>query len=177
MDAVVQSWKAAPDVAIRRARAADIAHVIALDERVTGLAKPKYWHEVFTHFGKRRVKDRLFLVAEPRASKPRLPILGFIIGEVRAWEFGSEPCGWVIALSVEPRARLQGLGQALCGAIAQEFRKAGVGRMRTMVARDNRLHLLFFRSQGMMAGPYIQLEKEVDDDAAPVSLVRRKQRA
>jgi hypothetical protein len=49
--------------------------------------------------------------------------------------------------------------------------------MRTMVARDNRLHLLFFRSQGMMAGPYIQLEKEVDDDAAPVSLVRRKQRA
>jgi hypothetical protein len=31
-----------------------------------------------------------------------------------------------------------------------------------MVARDNRLHLLFFRSEGMMAGPYIQLEKELD---------------
>jgi ribosomal protein S18 acetylase RimI-like enzyme len=83
----------------------------------------------------------------------------------------------VIALSVEPRARLQGLGQALCGAIAREFRKAGVARMRTMVARDNRLHLMFFRSQGMMAGPYIQLEKELGDDAAPVSLVRRKERA
>ena len=34
--------------------------------------------------------------------------------------------------------------------------------MRTMVARDNRLHLLFFRGEGMMAGPYIQLEKELD---------------
>ena len=34
--------------------------------------------------------------------------------------------------------------------------------MRTMVARDSRLPLLFFRSEGMMAGPYIQLEKDLD---------------
>jgi hypothetical protein len=34
--------------------------------------------------------------------------------------------------------------------------------MRTMVARDNRLHLMFFRGEGMMAGPYIQLEKDID---------------
>jgi hypothetical protein len=34
--------------------------------------------------------------------------------------------------------------------------------MRTMVARDNRLHLLFFRSAGMVAGPYLQLEKDLD---------------
>jgi hypothetical protein len=33
--------------------------------------------------------------------------------------------------------------------------------MRTMVARDNQLHLLFFRGEGMKAGPYIQLEKEL----------------
>jgi ribosomal protein S18 acetylase RimI-like enzyme len=177
MDAAAQSRKAGIDVSIRRARAADIAHVIALDERVTGLAKPKYWHEVFAHYGKRRSDDRLFLVAEPRDAKPRFPVLGFIIGEVRAWEFGSEPCGWVIALSVDPRARLQGLGQTLFGAIAQEFKNAGVGKMRTMVARDNRLHLMFFRSQGMMAGPYIQLEKELDEDAAPASRVKRTERA
>jgi hypothetical protein len=29
------------------------------------------------------------------------------------------------------------------------------------VARDNRLHSLFFRGEGMMAGPYIQLEKDL----------------
>jgi hypothetical protein len=34
--------------------------------------------------------------------------------------------------------------------------------MRTMVARDGRLPLLFFRSEGMIAGPYIQLEKDLD---------------
>ena len=147
---------------VRRARAADIAAVVALDARVTGLAKPKYWHDAFRHYGQRQLGDRLFLVAEAHGAGPRAPILGFIIGEVRAWEFGSAPCGWVIALSVTPDARLRGTGQTLCRAIAAEFRKTGVDKMRTMVARDNRLHLMFFRSQGMMAGPYIQLEKELD---------------
>jgi ribosomal protein S18 acetylase RimI-like enzyme len=148
-------------VTVRRVRAGDIRHVVALDARVTGLAKAKYWQEAFARYGKRRNGERVFLVAEPgEGSRP--PIVGFIIGEVRAWEFGSAPCGWVIALSVEPGARLQGIGQALITAITDEFKQAGVSQMRTMVARDNRLHLMFFRSQGMMAGPYIELEKDLD---------------
>jgi ribosomal protein S18 acetylase RimI-like enzyme len=68
----------------------------------------------------------------------------------------------VFALSVEPRARQHGVGHALFESISNEFKKAGVTKMRTMVARDNRLHLLFFRGEGMMAGPYLQLEKEID---------------
>jgi hypothetical protein len=34
--------------------------------------------------------------------------------------------------------------------------------MRTMVPRQNQLHMAFFRSEGMVAGPYIQLEMELD---------------
>jgi GNAT superfamily N-acetyltransferase len=141
---------------------ADIPHIIALDGRVTGLAKHDYWQDVFTRYGRRRLAERMFLVAESRSGVGPWPILGFIIGEVRAWEFGSAPCGWVFALSVEPGARLRGIGQALLGTLSGEFRKAGVTKMRTMVARDNQLHLLFFRSAGMMAGPYLQLEKDLD---------------
>ena len=148
-------------VSVRRVQPGDIADVIALDERVTGLAKPDYWRDVFDRYGERRLNERFFLVAEPVAANGR-SIVGFIIGEVRAWEFGSAPCGWVFALSVEPRTRLRGIGRALFDSIAAEFRRAGVGQMRTMVARDNRLHLMFFRSEGMMAGPYIQLEKELE---------------
>jgi GNAT superfamily N-acetyltransferase len=146
-------------VTIRPVRAADIPHVIALDKRVTGLAKPDYWQAAFQRYGADRAGQQSFLVAE--AAGGRVPLLGFIIGEVRAWEFGSAPCGWVLALSVEPRARLRGVGKALFEAISQEFKRVGVGTMRTMVARDNRLHLSFFRGAGMMAGPYLQLEKEL----------------
>ena len=157
-----EATKVDPAVLVRRVKAADIAHVIALDARVTKLAKAEYWNDIFRRYGKQRSDERFFLVAENRQSRPESRPLGFIIGEVRAWEFGSTPCGWVFALSVEPKARLHGIGSALFEAISSEFRKAGVDKMRTMVARDGRLPLLFFRGEGMIAGPYIQLEKDLD---------------
>lgn len=149
---------------IRRVRPADVPRVVALDRRVTGLTKARYWQDVFTRYGRRsrrRPQERFFLIAEPLASRAPPRLLGFIIGEVRAWEFGSGPCGWIFALSVEPDARLQGIGEALFNAISTEFKIAGVTKVRTMVARDNTLPMVFFRGQGMVAGPYIQLEKEL----------------
>jgi len=155
---------AKPDTAVRvrRVQAVDIPHVIGLDTRVTKLAKAEYWNDVFVRYGKRRLHERFFLVAESRGDKADPHVLGFIIGEIRAWEFGSTPCGWVFALSVEPEARLQSVATDLFEAISHEFKKAGVSKMRTMVARDAQLPMLFFRSEGMMAGPYIQLEKDLD---------------
>ena len=149
-------------VRVRRVQAADIPHVVALDARITKLAKAEYWNDAFRRYGKRRLHERFFLVAKSRLDRTDSRVLGFIIGEIRAWEFGSMPCGWVFALSVEPEMRLRGVGNALLEAVSGEFKKAGVGKMRTMVARDARLPLLFFRSEGMMAGPYIQLEKDID---------------
>ena len=149
-------------VRVRRVQAADIPQVIGLDTRVTKLAKAEYWNDIFRRYGKQRLRERFFLVAESRADRANPHVLGFIIGEIRAWEFGSTPCGWVFALSVEPEMRLQSVATELFEAISDEFKKAGVSKMRTMVARDARLPMLFFRSEGMMAGPYIQLEKDLD---------------
>jgi GNAT superfamily N-acetyltransferase len=147
---------------VRRVKASDVPQVVLLDEQVTGLGKAAYWRDVYARYGKRRLAERFFLVAEPTGGRATRQILGFVIGEIRAWEFGSEPCGWVFAMSVDPRARLRGIGTSLLDAISREFKSAGMTKMRTMVARDNRLHLLFFRGQEMAAGPYLQLEKELD---------------
>ncbi len=169
MDALLNESKLRPpaepeegEVRVRRVRSADIPHVIDLDAHVTKLAKATYWTDIYRRYGRQRLNERFFLVAENGAQKPGAGVVGFIIGEIRAWEFGSEPCGWVFALSVEPKVRLAGVGSALFAAISDEFRKAGVSKMRTMVARDSRLPLQFFRSEGMMAGPYIQLEKDLE---------------
>jgi ribosomal protein S18 acetylase RimI-like enzyme len=145
---------------IRRVRADDVPQVTALDKRVTGVAKAPYWRDIFTRYGKRRLRERFFLVAELGARDGGKPLLGFIIGEVRAWEFGSAPCGWIFALSVDQGVRLRGVGEALLEAIAAEFMKSGVTKVRTMVARSDRLPMLFFRGAGMVAGPYIQLEMD-----------------
>ena len=138
---------------VRPAESGDIAQVIALDAGVTGIEKADYWYEVFHRYGARRAKQRFFLVADAAGA-----IQGFIVGEIRDWEFGSPPCGWVFGINVRPEARLGGIGTQLLAAICDGFRRAGVTTVRTLLARDNTLVLSFFRSQGMMAAPFIPLE-------------------
>ena len=145
------------ELRVRPVDAADLGQVIAIDAEVTGLAKTDYWYELFHRYGGGRSRQRLFLVAESGDV-----ILGFIIGEVRDWEFGSAPCGWVFGLSVRASARLAGVGSRMLEAICDGFRHAGVNQVRTLLARDNSLVLSFFRSQGMMAAPFIPLEKDLD---------------
>lgn len=147
-------------VHVRRVRDSDMPAVVKLDAKITWLAKPDYWAGVFAGCEHEKQR-RFFLIAEDNGGTERR-LLGFIIGEIRAWEFGSAPCGWVFALSVDPSQRLSGAGSALFEAVSAEFKKAGVGKIRTMVARDTRLPLLFFRSEGMRAGPYLQLEKDIE---------------
>jgi ribosomal protein S18 acetylase RimI-like enzyme len=144
------------DVRIRAAHLSDLAAVVALDAEDTGITKPAYWKSRFEWYAGRR-PDRFFLVAERQGA-----IIGFIVGEVRAWEFGSPPSGWIFAIGVSSEARLHGLGSMLFEEMCVRFRKAGVKEVRTMLAKDDRLIMSFFRSQGMMAGPFIQLEKRLE---------------
>jgi ribosomal protein S18 acetylase RimI-like enzyme len=144
------------DALIRGAKSSDVPAIARLDERITGLAKPDYWQDMFARYGKR--PRRFFLVAENRDRG----LVGFIIGEVRAWEFGSPPSGWIFALGVDPALRLRKIGSRLFDAICACLAETGVDTVRTMLARDDDLNMAFFRSQGMMGGPFIQLEMPLD---------------
>ena len=144
------------DVRVRPADAADLPDVVALDAEDTGIPKLAYWKDRFDWYAGRQ-PERFFLVAERGGE-----LVGFIVGEVRAWEFGSPPSGWIFAVQVRSSARLHGLGTMLYDAICVRFRKAGVRHVRTMVAKDAQLILSFFRSQGMIAGPFVQLEKRLE---------------
>src|SRR5512137_1787472 len=143
-------------LSIRPVRRSDLDAVIAIDSQVTGLQKVEYWRSVYRRYGDADRPGARFLVAEFDGA-----VVGFVIGEVRDWEFGSPPCGWVFAIDVRPDARQRGIGARLLAAISAAFRRAGVTTVRTMLARDNTLILSFFRSQGMMAGRFIPLEMEL----------------
>ena len=136
---------------IRPAQASDLAAVSALDARLTGTAKPDYWKSMLG------VPERHFLVAEGEKGQ----VAGFIAGEVRAWEFGQPAAGWVFAIQIDPKLRLKGVGTALFEALVSRFKAAGVTRVRTLVDRKDHLILSFFRAQGMVAGPSLQLDKDL----------------
>ena len=137
-------------VAIRPAQASDLPAISALDRRLTGSDKPQYWRDMLA-------PDRHFLVAETEERA----LAGFIAGEIRAWEFGQPAAGWVFAIQIEPELRLQGVGTQLFEALVGRFKENGVTRVRTLVDRKDHLILSFFRAQGMVAGPSLQLDKDL----------------
>ncbi len=142
---------------IRGAVLADLEAIVKLDEAVTGQPKPAYWRDLLSSLSQDVRQAPIFLVAEADGR-----VIGYIAGDVRAFEFGSEPCGWVFALNVDPGVRDKNAGTRLFEELCTRFRQAGVAKVRTMLARNNDLVLAFFRSLGMMAGPFIQLEKDLD---------------
>ncbi len=144
-------------ISIRNAVPSDLEAVIALDRVLPNEAKPEYWQGIFTHYVAAGKKDRIFLVAETNGK-----IIGFIAGEVRAWEFGSPPCGWVFAITVSPNERETSIGKRMFDEMAALLKQAGVSTVRTMVDLDNKLTLSFFRSMGLRTGKYIELEKQLD---------------
>lgn len=143
-------------LSIRPVRRGDLDAVIAIDAMVTGIEKRDYWSSLYRRYADAVATGQHFLVALLDRQ-----VIGFVIGEVRDWEFGSPPCGWVFAIDVHPQARLAGAATQLLKAICAGFRQAGVSKVRTMLARDNTLILSFFRSQGMMIGPFIPLEMDL----------------
>jgi GNAT superfamily N-acetyltransferase len=144
-------------LSIRPVRRGDLNAVIEIDAMVTGIAKRDYWNSLYRRYADAVATGQHFLVATVGDQ-----VIGFVIGEVRDWEFGSPPCGWVFAINVRPDARLGGTATELLHAICQSFRKAGVSKVRTLLSRDNTLILSFFRSQGMMIGPFIPLEMDLE---------------
>ena len=144
---------------MRPIRAGDLEQIVAIDATVTGLEKRTYWRSLYRRYGKGAGSGGGFLVADVDGR-----VVGFVIGEVRDWEFGSPPCGWVFAIDVKPEFRQSGIGTRLLEAICAKFRQRGIGKVRTLLARDNTLILSFFRSQGMMAGPFIPLEMDLAEE-------------
>jgi ribosomal protein S18 acetylase RimI-like enzyme len=144
---------------IRQAVIADGPAVVALDAEITGTDKSGYWDDILQLFtGASPRIQRHFLVATGTNDE----LLGYVVGEIRAWEFGSPPCGWVLDLGVSPQHRERGIGSLLLDALAVEMKTAGIATIRTMVLRTDKVNLSFFRGEGLAAGPYIELEKRLD---------------
>lgn len=145
-------------VAVRPATPADLDEVVRLDHQLHSPVSRSAWEDIFERYLHRRPDERFILVGEPLMEPAGSRLVGFLVGEIRSWEFGSEPCGWVLRLAVDAGLRQQHVGEQLFHAICERFRVAGAEAVRTMVARTDLLHMAFFRSQGMRAGPFLQLE-------------------
>ena len=132
----------------------DLPDVVRIDAIHTGAEQRPYWTRLFREFlAPEPGRHRVALAAEVGGK-----VAGFLLADVRAFEFGSEPCGWILEVGVDPRQVRTGLASRLLDEAVQRLRAAGVSTVRTMVRRNNVPVLTFFRTNGFAAGPYVQLE-------------------
>ena len=138
----------------------DLDEVARIDALHTGDAKAGYWHRIFGEFLGREADPHTFGFGVDGENG----LAGYLFGEIRAVEFGSESCGWVFAVGVDPGFLRGGAATALLDSACQRFRDAGVKTVRTMVRRNDVPVLSFFRSRGFHGGPYVQLELELEEE-------------
>ena len=145
------------EIVVRSLERGDLPAVARIDALHTGRVDTSSWERAFA---------RLF---DDAADGPRVGIaaqsggrlVGYLLGEVRAFEFGSGPCGWVFAVGVSPGSVRRGVASRLLEEACRRFREAGIGSVRTMVRRNDVPVLSFFRSNGFVAGRFFELEREL----------------
>jgi GNAT superfamily N-acetyltransferase len=84
-------------------------------------------------------------------------VVGFILGDVRGWEYGMPPGGWIDIMGVDPRFHRRGIGIKLIQAFVQE---AKLQNMKTHIAirrQDDDLQK-FIRAGGFQPGQLIEFE-------------------
>jgi len=146
---------------VRDLQAGHLEDVVRIDALHTGEPKPGYWKNVFERFLDARDGSKCVgLAAEDGGDT-----IGYLLGEVRAFEFGSEPCGWIFGVGVDPDRLRTGVAGNLLDEARRKFRAAGVSTVRTMVRRNDVPVLSFFRAHDFVGGSFTQLESELEESA------------
>ena len=89
-------------------------------------------------------------------------LAGFIVGDVRPWEFGEDrDVGWIKTVGVDPAFQGHGVGKALGDALLKHFREKGVARVRTLVEWHAGDMIAYLKSIGFDRSDLIPLEKRL----------------
>jgi ribosomal protein S18 acetylase RimI-like enzyme len=89
-------------------------------------------------------------------------LVGFVIGEIRRWEFGrSEMIGWILLLGVDHDYQGMGAGRKLGSTLLDHFRKKNVKKIQTLVQWHDGELISYFKSLGFNLLQMLPLEKEI----------------
>ncbi len=147
---------------LRPLRESDIASIITIDERTSGKAKPEYWSQKLNQYLQ---ESQALPEAEgsvlARVAERDGEVVGFVIGEIRRWEFGQPYCAWITALGTDPDHQRLGIGRRLLAELLDYYRQRDLQEIRTIVEWADGDLLKFFHSMGFVRGPFVELQKSL----------------
>ncbi|KAB2968782.1 MAG: GNAT family N-acetyltransferase [Thermoanaerobaculia bacterium] len=116
-----------PTIQLRSLSELHLADIVRIVEKTRHSYQPDLWEDRVTYYLRRDPEGSVVAEVDGR-------VVGFMLGDVRAGEFGiEEPCGWIEVIGVDPEHAGRGVGRALADAILQRYRERGVRLVRTMV--------------------------------------------
>src|SRR5579859_3472966 len=131
-----------PEIKIRPLDELDIEAITDIDEQIGGRYRPEVWERHVGYYLRRDPEASVVAEADGK-------VVGFMLGEVRAFEFGlEEPTGWIEVLGVAPGQRGRGVGRELLEAMLKHFRSQGAKSVRTLVDEQAGELQQFFTSLG-----------------------------
>jgi ribosomal protein S18 acetylase RimI-like enzyme len=148
-----------------------VERIIEIDAKLMGEAKPEYWRRRLALYLAERDLESITEAANKYVSgiDPQLArvaevngkVVGFMIGDIRSWEFRQPPTGWITALAVDPDYQHRGIGRRLLAEFLDYYREKGLENVRTMLEWSDGEVLSFFTAMGFDRGPFIELEKKL----------------
>jgi len=130
----------------------DIGSIVRIDERITGTYRPEFWEQRVGYYLRRDPESS-------RVAEIDSKVVGFMLGDVRAGEFGlEEPSGWIERFGIDPDYRGRDLGKQMFDAIVAHFREQGATTVRTMANAKETGVAGFLQKLGFEPSPLTALE-------------------
>ncbi len=139
-------------VTVRRMHTQDTESVLRIDEKITGRPCEAQWESRIIDALARNPLGCLVAEAEGR-------VVGFILADIRGWEFAIPKSGWIEIVGVDPEYHGKGVARALIEKLEIYFRNQNVERIMTMVNWNDGGLVGFFRALGFERSEFIILEK------------------
>jgi ribosomal protein S18 acetylase RimI-like enzyme len=133
----------------------DIEAIVAIEDRVTGVARRGYW-EKRIEISEAIRPHWASLVAELDNR-----VVGFLLGRAGELEFGLPgTIAWIEIIGVDPAYRKRGIARALLEQFTSSAEDHGVKTIFTLVGRDQPGIKSFFNSLGFAQGEMVHFQKQ-----------------
>ena len=144
------------EIYVRSLERRDLPSIVAMEERVTGVARPQYWEQ--------RIE-----MSEPIRPHRTLLVscfdnrfVGFLFGRAGELEFGLPgTIAWVETIGVDPAYRGRGIARELIEEFISSAEDHGIKTIFTLVTSGQTDMQTFFSRQGFAQGKMLHYQKEL----------------
>ena len=144
------------EIYVRYLEKGDLPSIVAMEERITGVARPQYWEQrielseaIRPHWAS--------LVAEFDHR-----FVGFLFGRAGELEFGLPgTIAWVETIGVDPAFRGRGIARELIEQFISSAEDHGIKTIFTLVSSGQTDMQSFFSRQGFAQGKMLHYQKDL----------------